>query len=146
MTKEDVEQIRIMGELDGEVFLEMLLHRDGTVNRKGTDIDSKKDEAMVIGMTDGLAFRELLSVLDEKLLTVGEDSFMYEYPDKTGVPLEYTVYFLGEKPKIKFYKFKLATETKEVGEVFPYFYYFITKGVELTERFYHRVDKSKDIV
>lgn len=138
MTKNEVEQIIITGKADGKEFLQILLHRDGTLNREGTDIDSNDDESMVIGMSDGSAFQELLESLDESLLADENMNSVYDYPDKTGTLLEYTIVFLGEKPKIIVYKFNLATHTKEVGEVFPYFYNFISRAVALTEKWYNK--------
>ena len=134
MRKTEIEQIRIKSESGSKTLLDMFLHIDGTLNRKG-DFRENKDDTMVIGMSDGSEFKQLVENLDEKLLQ-GEPLNEYNFPNGTGLPWHYEIAFIGEKPKIKVFKFTVNSESTEDNTPFPYFYDFAVQAAGLTDRWY----------
>lgn len=143
MKKSDITQIRITVQVSGKPTLNLLLDKDGTINRQGSGT-AYENETMVLGMSDGTAFKALVKHLDGKLLA-GSSLSAYDHPDKKGDVLEYEIVFIGKKPLIKVFKFSLGSQSDNVGEVFPYFLNFTQHALSLTEEWY-RTDRNKGLV
>ena len=134
MKKSDVEQIRIEVTCDGKNMLSMLLHRDGTLNRKG-DGSVKDDAIMAIGMTDGSIFKSLLDTVHDDLLK--EDGmFGVDMPDKPGQLMHYEIIFIGPKPHIAVFDFKLGTDTENPDQLFLFFYGLVVSAIKETDKWY----------
>ena len=137
-TKADIEQIRIDIESEGQSALSMLIHKDGTLNRQGNG-NLPPMKVAAIGMTDGQVFRTLIDALDERIF---EQAGIYDHPNKMGQPIRYCVAFVGEKPKIKVFEFRLGLENKDVGDVLPYIDRFISAAAQLTNEWYEKAVKE----
>lgn len=112
--------------------LAMLMHRDGTVNRQG-DGSLPRNRHAVIGMTDGAFFRRAVELLDERIL---DHAGVYDHRDKSGVPVNYEITFVGDNHVAKF-SFSLGTESKNVGDILPYLDGYIKELVVLTDDWYY---------
>ena len=133
-TKADIEQIRIDIESEGQSALSMLIHKDGTLNRQGNG-SLPPVKVAAIGMTDGAVFHKLLELLDERVFA---HAGVYDMPEKTGTPIRYSLVFLGEKPKVKVFEFRVGLQNKEVGELLPYVDAFINNAAALTNDWYEK--------
>ena len=134
MKKEQVEQIRIDVKSDGESVLSMLIHKDGTLNRQGNG-SLPPVKVAALGMTDGHVFRTLLDQLDERAF---DHAGIYDHPEKPGRQLNYSVVFLGEKPLLRVFEFRVGSGTQNIGELLPYFNQFIINAVSLTDAWYEK--------
>lgn len=142
MKKDQVEQIRIEVKADGQSALSMLIHKDGTLNRQGNG-SLPPVKLAAIGMTDGSVFRQLMTDLDENIF---EHAGIYDHPDKRGQQLNYSVVFLGQKPNLKVFEFRVGSETKNVGNVLPYLDQFISKAAILTNEWYDKSQKGEAVL
>ena len=143
MNKTQIQKIRIDIISNEQSVLFMLLDRDGRISRQGTGI-LPADEFAVMSENDGSIFSALVDALDEKVFA---HAGVYDHPNKVGVPITYSVAFLGEDPDVAVFEFRVGTETEDVGELLPYFDQFISKTVMATNPWYEaekaRAEKEK---
>lgn len=133
MKKEDVQKIRIDIVCDDKSALSLLMDREGRVSRQGSGA-MPADEFSVVSEGDGSIFAALIDMLDNQVF---EHAAVYDHPDKTGLPITYSIAFMGEDPSdVAVFEFRLGTGTKDVGELLPYFDQFISKAVMGTNEWY----------
>lgn len=132
MNKTQIQKIRIDIISNEQSALSMLLDRDGRISRQGSGA-LPADVFAVESKNDGSIFSALVDALDEQVFA---HAGVYDHPDKTGMPITYSVAFLGEQPDVAVFEFRLGTETKDVGELLPYFDQFISKTVLATNQWY----------
>jgi hypothetical protein len=132
MNKCDVQKIRIDIEADGQSALSMMLCRDGTIGRQGNGA-LPPHKTSVIGLTDGTESQHFMAHVDEDVfLRQG----IFDHPNKQGMPVKYTIVFLGEEPNFCMFEFRMGLENKDVGELLPYFDSLIKRAAALTESWY----------
>jgi hypothetical protein len=132
VTKDEIQKIRFDIEADGQSALSMALDRDGTIARQGNgDIPARKQS--VLGMSDGSVFRQLIEIIDEGVL---DKQGIFDHPNKQGMPIKYTIAFLGPQPNVRYFEFRLGTESKDVGDLLPYFDNLIQTAVRNTESWF----------
>lgn len=133
-SKEDITQIRIDIESDGESLLSMLIHKDGTLNRQGNgSLPVVKIAAM--GVTDGGIFRKLINLLESKLL---EHAGVYDQSEKTGRFVIYRIVFLGERPKLRVIEFRVGSEGTEPGVILKYVIGYMQAAIQWTDNWYKK--------
>lgn len=139
MNKSDIQKIRIDIICQEQSALSMLLDKEGKVSRQGNG-KMPPDEFAVMSDNDGSIFDKLVDAVDERAF---EHAAVYDHPDKSGLPITYSVAFLDNKDNVAAFEFRLGTETKEVGELLPYFDQFISNAVLMTQEWYDS-EKSAD--
>lgn len=132
MKKTDIQKLRIDIVCDDKSALSLLMDKAGRVSRQGTGA-LPADDFSVMSEGDGSIFAALIDALDDQVF---EHAGVYDHPDKSGLPITYSVAFLGEEPDVAIFEFRLGTETGEVGELLPYFDQFISKAVMATNDWY----------
>ena len=133
MKKSDIEKIRIDIISNDQSALSMLMDREGRISRQGSGV-LPADSFAVESSNDGSIFSALVGALDEKIFA---HAGVYDHPDKSGVPITYSVAFLGKNSEdVSVFEFRLGTETKDVGELLPYIDQFISKAVMGTNAWY----------
>lgn len=130
--KSDVEQIRINITSGEDSLLDMKLTKDGMIGRQGSG-QFPAEKTAVVGQTNGEIFNALVESLSEDVFAYAN---VYDHPDKSGIPITYSVVFLGKKPKIRAFEFRVGSETQNVGKLLPYFDSFIMNAVNKTEEWY----------
>lgn len=139
MKKQDIQKLRIDIVCDGKSALSMLMDSEGRVSRQGSGA-MPADDFAVMSDGDGSIFAALVDAMDNQVF---EHTGVYDHPDKSGLPITYSVAFLGATTEdVAVFEFRLGTETKEVGELLPYFDQFISKAVMATNGWYSR-EKQK---
>ncbi len=138
MTKSDIQKFRIDIVSAKESALSMLLSRDGTIGRQGSG-KLPADTAAVSGKSDGKAFNTLIDQLDERVFPHAD---VYDHPDKSGLPITYSIAFLGQGEDVAVFEFRFGSETPDVGELLPYFDVFIGQAIALTNEWY-AIEKAK---
>lgn len=138
MKKTDVQKIRIDIVCDDKSALSLLMDKEGRVSRQGSGA-MPADDFAVMSENDGSIFAALVGALDDQVF---EHAGVYDHPDKSGLPITYSVAFLGEEPDVAVFEFRLGTETREVGELLPYIDQFISKAVMATNDWY-AAEKNK---
>jgi hypothetical protein len=142
MTKDDIQKLQIDIECGGESALSLMLCRDGTIARQGNgNMPPKK--LSVMGMTEGAEFRQLMELFDEQVFP---DQGVFDYSNKKGMPIRYSIAFIGERPKLRIFEFRLGLENKDVGDLLPYFDSLIKKAVVLTEPWYAKAFSESQAV
>jgi len=132
MKKTEIQKFRIDVISDRTSVLSMLVCRDGTLGRQGSGKLSA-DGVSVLGASDGSVFNSLIGLLDERIFPHAE---VYDHPDKTGVPVVYSVVFLGRDQETAVFEFRFGSETRDVGELLPFFDGFIAQAVALSDNWY----------
>lgn len=132
MKKQDIQKIRIDIVSGDTSALSMLICRDGTLGRQGSG-KLPADEASVFGSSDGTIFNSLVAMLDERVFPHAD---VYDHPHKIGIPITYSVAFLGRGQDTAIFEFRFGSETPDVGELLPYFDGFISQAVALTNDWY----------
>jgi hypothetical protein len=133
MKKSDIQKLRIDIVCDGKSALSLLMDREGRVSRQGSG-ELPADDFAVMSEGDGSIFAALVDALDEQVF---DHAGVYDHPDKSGLPITYSVAFLGNGPdEVAVFEFRLGTETKDVGELLPYFSPVISKAVMATNDWY----------
>lgn len=133
MQKSDIQKIRIDIISNEQSALFLLMDREGRISRQGKGV-LPADEFAVESSNDGSIFAALVDALDERVF---EHSGVYDHPDKAGLPITYSVAFLGEHPEeVALFEFRLGTETRDVGELLPYIDQFISKAMMSTDGWY----------
>jgi len=140
MNKSDIEQIVIEIECNGESALSMMLHRDGTLNRSGNG-SLPRHKVMVMGMSDGTAFRTLIAHLNENIFP---HAGTYDLKVKKGFPVMYRVAFLGKDKPIAVFEFRMGLENKDAGNLVAYLDALIQEAVKLTENWYNETLKKHE--
>lgn len=139
MKKTAIQKLRIDIICDDKSALSLLMDRDGRVSRQGSG-GLPVDDFAVMSEGDGSIFAALVDALDDPVF---EHSGIYDHPDKSGLPITYSIAFLGGSPEeVSVFEFRLGTETKDVGELLPYFSQFISKAVAATDDWY-QAEKAK---
>lgn len=132
MKKETIQKIRIDIVTNDQSVLSMLLDKEGRISRQGS-ASLPADSFAVESKNDGSIFGFLIDMLDEKVFA---HAGVYDHPVKEGLPITYSVAFLGDDDEVVGFEFRLGTETKDVGELLPYFDQFISKAVMGTDAWY----------
>jgi hypothetical protein len=133
MQKSDIQKIRIDIISNEQSALYMLLDREGRISRQGSGV-LPADTFAVESKNDGSIFAALVGALDEQVFA---HTGVYDHPNKAGVPITYSIAFLGENSEdVALFEFRLGTETPDVGELLPYFDQFISKAVMGTNAWY----------
>lgn len=133
MRKADVRKIRIDIVCDDKSALSILMDSEGRVSRQGSGA-MPADPFSVMSEGDGSIFAALVEMLDDQVF---DHAAVYDHPDKSGLPITYSVAFMGEDPSdVHVFEFRLGTETRDVGELLPYFDQFISKAVMATNEWY----------
>ena len=138
MNKADIQKLRIDIVSGSESALSMLVCRDGTLGRQGSG-KLPADTAAVRGTSDGKAFSTLIDMLDERVFPHAN---VYDHPDKPGLPITYSVAFLGKGEDVAVFEFRFGSETRDVGELLPYVDVFIGQAIALTNDWYEQ-EKAK---
>ncbi|HUX90250.1 MAG TPA: hypothetical protein VMV48_06120 [Gallionellaceae bacterium] len=132
MKKTDIEKFRIDIVSGNLSALSMMLCRDGAIGRQGSG-KLPADEVSVLGSSDGSIFNSLIDQLDERVFPHAD---VYDHPHKIGVPITYSIVFLGQGQDTAVFEFRFGSETPDVGELLPYFDGFISQAVALTNDWY----------
>lgn len=132
MKKTEIQKFRIDIICDGKSVLSLLMDQKGRVSRQGSGELPAEDFA-VMSQGDGSIYAALVDALDEQAFG---HAGVYDHPDKSGLPITYSVAFLGEGENVAAFEFRLGTETEDVGELLPYFSQFISKAVMATDEWY----------
>ena len=132
MKKTDIQKFRIDIVSGGASALSMMLGRDGTIGRQGSG-KLPADEVSVLGSSDGAIFNSLIEMLDDSVFPHAD---VYDHPNKMGVPIIYSVVFLGSNGDTAVFEFRFGSETPDVGELLPFFDGFIARAVALTNDWY----------
>jgi hypothetical protein len=134
MTKDEIQKIRMDIEADGQSVLSLMICRDGSVGRLGNGA-LPPHKASVMGMTDGSEFRQLMETIDERIFAL---LGIFDHPNKQGMPIKYSIAFLGDEPNFRVFEFRLGLENKDVGDLLPHFDGLIKQAVALTENWYEK--------
>ena len=134
MTKDQIEKIRVEILCNKEPALRLFLYKDGTMERYGSG-STPINEDFVLGLIDKKIFEQLVADFDEKLFN---KEGVYDHADKSGIPITYSLIFIGQKPNFIAYEFRLGAETKEVSPLLPYIDKFVSKAVALTDKWYKK--------
>jgi hypothetical protein len=134
---EELKFISIEIKLEQETALAILLHEDGTINRKGNGTD-KIDQPLAIGMTNTLAiFKNLNPFLNNEF-----ENYLnrvYDDPEKKGRTCSIEIK-ISTKDRTTGTKFIYGIESmfppKEIGD-------FIEGAIELTNPWYDQAIKTK---
>lgn len=141
MKKEAIQKLRIDILCEGKSALCMLMDRAGRVSRQGSGA-LPADPFAVMSEGDGSIFAALIGMLDEQVFA---HAGVYDHPDKSGLPITYSVAFLGSSDdEVVAFEFRLGTRTADVGELLPYFDQFISKAVMATDEWYAREKAMAD--
>lgn len=132
MNKLQIQKLRIDIICDDKSALSLLMDREGRVSRQGSG-ELPADDFTVMSEGDGSIFAALIDALDDRVF---EHAGVYDHPDKSGLPITYSIAFLGEGEDVAVFEFRLGTETQEVGELLPYFSQFISNAVMATDDWY----------
>lgn len=133
MKKKDIQKLRIDIVCDDKSALSLLMDKEGRVSRQGSGA-MPVDDFSVMSEGDGSIFAALVGAMDDRVF---EHAGVYDHPDKSGLPITYSVAFLGNSPEdVAVFEFRLGTETRDVGELLPYFDQLISKAVMATNEWY----------
>lgn len=132
MNKESIQKIRIDIVTNDQSVLSMLLEKGGRISRQGS-ATLPADAFAVESKNDGSIFDGMINMLDEQAFA---HAGVYDHPVKEGLPITYSVAFLSDGDDVAAFEFRLGTETKDVGELLPYFDQFISKAVMATNAWY----------
>jgi hypothetical protein len=132
MNKTDIQKFRIDIINGSTSALSMMICRDGTLGRQGSG-ELPADEMSVLGASDDAIFNSLIDILDERVFA---HAGVYDHPNKIGVPLIYSIVFLGRNQDTAVFEFRFGSETHDVGELLPFFDGFISQAVALSNNWY----------
>lgn len=142
MKKTEIQKFRIDIVCDDKSALSLLMDCEGRVSRQGSGA-LPADDFSVMSVGDGSIFAALIEALDERVF---EHVGVYDHPDKSGLPITYSVAFLGSsEEQVALFEFRLGTETRDVGELLPYFDQFISKAVMATNEWYAAEKKRTEV-
>jgi hypothetical protein len=132
MNKAEIQKLRIDIICDDKSALSLLMDREGRISRQGSGA-MPADDFAVVSEGDGSIFAALIEAIDERVFA---HAGVYDHPDKSGLPIGYSIAFLGQEPEVAVFEFRLGTETQDVGELLPYFDQIISKAVQATDGWY----------
>lgn len=132
MKKTDIDKFRIDIVSGNASALSLLVCRDGTLGRQGSG-KLPADEVSVFGAGDGSIFNRLINMLDERVFAHAD---VYDHPNKIGVPVTYSIAFLGRDQDTAVFEFRFGSETRDVGELLPFFDMFISQAIALSNDWY----------
>jgi len=138
MKKQDIQKFRIDIISGDTSALSLMIGRDGTLGRQGNG-KLPADDVSVLGSNDGSIYDALVAMLDEKIFPHAD---VYDHPHKIGLPITYSIVFLGRGQDAAIFEFRFGSETTDVGELLPYFDWFISQAIALTNEWYAE-EKSK---
>jgi hypothetical protein len=114
----------------------MQLCRDGTLGRRGSG-QIPAPPVVLLGMSDASSFLQLVEGLDERVFA---HAGVYDLPEQKGIPVIYTVVFLGGKASqrsvLAGFRFITGSESRASDSLLPYFDGFVSQAVALTEQWY----------
>ena len=132
MIKSVIQKIRVDIQSDGESALSLLMDKDGMIKRQGNGV-LPIDKTEVVAKTEGELFSQVISLVDENIMPFAD---VYDHPNKQGIPLIISVVFMQSEDEVKAFEFRLGSETKDVGDLFPFFDQFIAQTVKITQKWY----------
>ena len=138
MTKDEIDEIRIDIESGGQAALSMAIHRDGTLGRQGSG-SIPMTEPAILGMTDGRYFTQIMELVYEEVF---QHAGAYDYPEKHGVPVSYSLAFFGpasadsnDRSAVAF-RVAIGTDHQDVHPIVKYVDTLSTKAVAITQPWY----------
>lgn len=138
MQKSIIEKFRIDIHSGSVSALSLMLGRDGSIARQGNG-KLPADMASVLGNSDSSIFSSLIEMLDERIFPHAD---VYDHPHKIGIPISYSIVFLGQGQETAIFEFRFGSGTTDVGELLPFFDGFISQAVALTNDWY-AAEKSR---
>ena len=132
MKKTDIQKVRIDIHSNGESALCLLMDKGGMIKRQGNGV-IPIEKADVVANTDGKIFSQVIDLVDENIMPFAD---VYDHPNKQGIPLTISVVFMKSENEVKAFEFRLGSETKDVGDLFPFFDQFIAQTVKITQQWY----------
>lgn len=132
MKKSNIQKFRIDIVSGSESALSLMLGRDGTIGRQGNG-KLPADKVSVLGSSDGSIFNSLIDMLDDRIFPHAD---VYDHPHKLGIPITYSIVFLGHGQETAIFEFRFGSGTTDVGELLPFFDGFIAQAVALTDNWY----------
>lgn len=138
MQKSIIEKFRIDIHSGNVSALSLMLGRDGSIARQGNG-KLPADMESVLGNSDGSIFSSLIDMLDERVFP---HAAVYDHPHKIGLPISYSIVFLGQGQETAIFEFRFGSGTTDVGELLPFFDGFISQAVALTNDWY-AAEKSR---
>ncbi|HIO93368.1 MAG TPA: hypothetical protein EYG68_11075 [Leucothrix mucor] len=132
MKKSDIQKIRIDIRSDNKSALSLLMDKQGMIKRQGNGV-LPIIETEVIATTTGDFFTQLVALVDENIMPFAD---VYDHPNKLGTLLTISTVFMGKNDTVKAFEFRLGTETKDVGDLFPFFDHFIAQAIHITQEWY----------
>jgi hypothetical protein len=117
MKKTDIRKFRIDITSGNVSVLSMMLEKDGSIGRQGNG-KLPADNTAVLGSDDGSIFSNLIALLDENVFP---HAGVYDHPNKTGIPIAYSIVFLGQDQETTVFEFRFGSATPDVGELLPFF-------------------------
>ncbi len=136
----EIEKVRIDIQSEGVSALSLMISRIGEMMRQGSG-NFPADEFVADGDIDPNIFSQLIEDLDEKIFP---HAAVYDHPEKLGQPLTYSIAFLDKQDRTLVFEFRFGTETKDVGDLLPYFETFISKALILTNDWYQLEKKESE--
>jgi len=136
----EIEKVRIDIQSDGVSAMSLMISRIGEMMRQGSG-NFPADEFVADGDIDPNIFLQLIEDLDEKIFP---HAAVYDHPEKLGQPLTYSIAFLDKQDRTLVFEFRFGTETKDVGDLLPYFEQFISKALILTNDWYQLEKKESE--
>ena len=140
MKTSDIEKIRIDIQSEGNSSLSLMISRIGEMMRQGNG-NFPADEYVACSDIDPNIFLQLIEELDEEVFKHAQ---IYDHPDKSGLPITYSIAFQGKDEKTLVFEFRFGTETTDTGELLPYFENFISKAIMLTQDWYELEEKEEN--
>jgi len=128
----EIEKVRIDIQSEGVSALSLMISRIGEMMRQGSG-NFPADEFVADGDIDPNIFLQLIEDLDEGVFP---HASVYDHPEKLGQPLTYSIAFLDKQDRTLVFEFRFGTETKDVGDLLPYFETFVSKALILTNDWY----------
>ena len=128
----EIEKIRIDVQSEGNSALSLMISRIGEMMRQGNG-NFPANEYVACSDIDPNIFLQLIEELDEDVFKFAA---VYDHPDKSGQPITYSIAFQDKDEKPLIFEFRFGTETKDTGELLPYFENFISKALILTNDWY----------
>ncbi|MDH5391919.1 MAG: hypothetical protein OEY11_01910 [Gammaproteobacteria bacterium] len=140
MQVSDIEKIRIDIQSEGNSALSLMISRIGDMMRQGNG-NFPANEFVACSDIDPNIFLQLIEGMDNDIFNFAT---VYDHPDKSGLPITYSIAFQGKDEKTLIFEFRFGTETKDTGELLPYFEGFISKALLLTNDWYALEEKEEN--
>ena len=140
MKKSDIKKIRLDIHSDATSALSLLMDNTGMIKRQGNGVlPIETTEAE--GNAGTALFAQLVALVDENAMPYAN---LYDHPNKLGTPLTVSAAFMDADDTVKAFEFRLGTETSDVGDLFPFFDFFIAQAIQMTQPWYdEEISRSK---